>query len=526
VSDVVSPKAALSRRGFLAGTAGGVVAVALNGCGRSSVTGNAVRSSAPKHGGMAVITAGNDIAPPLIFSVNGNNLNFNRLVYNTLTDLDHRTLKPLPSLATKWTLSPDRRTYTLQLRDDVVYHSGRPFGPQDVIAAVGILKDPAHSTQFRRTAAVISDVSASGPHEVKLQLSHPINNLFDLFENMYITDHETVSEALAGKAFIGTGPFKFKSFTPQVATEVVKNPHYWKTGRPYLDGVKLMTIANANAVVSSLKSRQTNITMAVATSALPEFDHNPSFRVTQVDTNADSSFIGINTAVPPLNKKEVRQAIAYALDRTQMFKQAFRGTGQNTDLSWPQNSPAYQPDLVTHYEQNLQKARSLLQQAGVGGFQTEIAESFQNDPVALIAQANLRQIGIDAKIRTYVGGAQFFQKLVAGTFAGMFSNGHLFGNLQPSTLLNSALPYNAAHNSSNFNDPTYKELAQQIWSLPPGPQLQSAYRAITTLLLDEAFVLEINTGGDNYVTSNNFQGWKVNMFDYMNLDDAYLGDPG
>ncbi|MHB1533601.1 MAG: ABC transporter substrate-binding protein [Acidimicrobiales bacterium] len=516
----------LTRRQFLTAAGGGSLALVLAGCGSavrgSSTAGTAVSGGKPKRGGVAAVAQSNDISPPLLYSVNGANLGFSRLVYNTLTELDHKTLVPKPSLATSWTVSADRRTYTFQLRPGVKFHSGRPFGPQDVIANVRILQDPAHSSQLRQTAMVVSDMTASGANEVTLQLAHPINNLFDVLEVMFITDSETVPEALAGKAFNGTGPFVFKSFTPEVSTDLQRNPSYWKAGLPYLDGVTLPTIANADALVSSLKTKRTDISIAVQVQALPEFQHTPGYAVIQVDTNADSSYIGINTAVPPFDKKEVRQAIAYAIDRNRLFKQAFLDTGQMTDIPWPRNSPAYEAALVNHYEYNLKMAKSLLQQAGVGGFTTEIAVTYATDPDALTAQYNLQQIGIDAKIKTYLGGGAFFQHLAKGTFAGMWSSGHLFGNLHPATLVTAALPYNPLHNSSNYKDPTYAALAQQIWTLPPGTQLDAAYHSITQILLDEAFVLELNTGGDIYVTSSSFRNWGVNMFDYFDFDDAYL----
>ena len=493
----------------------------LMSCASAVNGGKSSKTPTPKAGGVAMVAIGADILPADVFSVNGQNITFTRMVFNTLTELDHKTLQPKPSLATSWDVSADGLTHTFQLRTDVKFHSARPFGPDDVIFAITNLQNPDRGSQLLRTAAVVTDMSASGANAVKLHLAHPVSNLFDLLETMYIIDKESLPDLLDGKNAVGTGPFKWQSWTPGTSLQLVKNTSYWKPNRPYLDGVTLLTIADPTALTDSIKTKQTNFSSNVGNAGLTELSKLPGYFVSTVDTFADDSYLGINTANPPFDKKEVRQAVGWALDRKRLLTQAFRNQCCDTAIPWPQQSPAYDASLANLYHHDLGKAKSLLNQAGVGPFTTEIAINVPNDPVAQIVQFNLSQIGITANPKLYAGGS-FFGTLRAGKFPGLWSSGHLFANMHPATLLTAALPFNSLHNSSNFHDPTYQQLVQQAWVATSDAELKTAYRAITKLLADEAFVLELNAGGDIYAGTDSFNGWTVNMYDYTNFDEAFL----
>ena len=480
----------------------------------------------PKRGGIAVVGKAADVVPSTVFSVNGQNIEMNRLIYNTLTELDHKTLQPKPALATAWTISEGGRVYTLELRNDVKFHDGRPFGPQDVIDNIKLRKDPARGSQLRNTASVIQDMHASG-NRLRLGLSLPILNLFDLFETMYIVDARTLPDILSGKNLNGTGPFMWQSWTPNASLKLTKNPHYWKKGLPYLDGVNLQVYGDAQALVAGIKTQESHITLNLDSPQIAEFLTDPNFFVKAVDTNADCNYIGINVASPPLDKAAVRQAIGWAIDRTALYKNAFGAAfgskfpaGVMQSIPWPKHSPAYDAKLAQHYTYNPARAKALLASAGVGPFATEIAVPNANNAVAQIVQSNLKDVGITAKIQQYTG-AQFFQKLQSASFPGLWTSGHLFANLHPATLVTSALPFNSVRNASNFNNPTYNALVQKIWTTTNPKELKTAYRNITNLLLASAFVLELNVFGDVYVGSK-LTDWGVNMFDYLDFDAAFL----
>lgn len=224
-----------SRRSTLRAAGGGTLLLGLGlaGC-RSAVSDSSSApqgaSAASQRGGVLNVAVNADFTPALLFAQSGQSLQ-HRLIYNTLTRYDDR-LRPKPELAASWTYAKDGRSITLRLRDDVTFHNGRKFSADDVIFAVKNLQNPVRAAQLRSTAATVTGFEKRGDHELVLKLAHPVNNLFDLFEFMIITDSETVEDAVTGKKLIGTGPFKLKKWSPGSGLSLTRNDRYWQAGRP------------------------------------------------------------------------------------------------------------------------------------------------------------------------------------------------------------------------------------------------------------------------------------------------------
>ena len=221
-------------------------------------------SAAPKRGGVVQIAQVPDVIPNGLFGQNFPNGAIGGLIYNTLTAYDHRTLAPRPQLAKSWDVAGDGTAITLQLRSDVKFHSGRPFTAEDVVFCIKNLQDPARGSQLRSTAAVITDLSTAGPGEVKLRLAHPVSNLFDLFELMFIVDRETLPDMLSGKNLVGTGAFTWKQWNPGDSLTLARNAAYWKPNRPYLDGVELRIIPQTQALLAALQAQQIQLALGLA----------------------------------------------------------------------------------------------------------------------------------------------------------------------------------------------------------------------------------------------------------------------
>ncbi|MDQ6900520.1 MAG: ABC transporter substrate-binding protein [Candidatus Dormibacteraeota bacterium] len=510
----------VSRRWVVKAGAAGTLFL-LTGC-TSAANSGAGTSSGPKKGGTLHMAQVPDIIPSGLFGQNFPNTAVGRLVYNTLTEYDHKTLKPNPSLATSWQLAGDGTSLTLELRKDVKFHSGRPFGPDDVIFSIQNIQDPKRASQLRSTAAVITDASGSGS-TVKLRLSHAASNLFDLFEIMFIVDKDTLPDMLSGKNLNGTGPFVWKQWNPGDSVALSKNPNYWKSGRPYLDGVELRIIPQAQSLLSSLQAQQTELALGLAPKDYVGLKNNPAFTTQVADTGDAAYYVGCNVKVPPFDRKEVRQAVAYAVDKERILKEVFSGVGNVTSIPWPKSSPAYTDAAATHYSYNPNKAKQILQSAGLTNVQAQLAFNSGSpplSPMAQIVQFNLQQIGITTQTVSY-DAAQFIQKLQAGTLPGLWVNVHGFSQLHPATLIVSAFPFNAAKNASNLNDPVYVDLANQAFRASEG-SAKAVYQKVTDYLLDQQFVIDSVISPGTFVSVNKFKNFTYNMFDYLDFDEAYL----
>ncbi len=517
----MSPRAssanAVTRRHFLMGVAG--AASSLAAC--QSAVRSATAPNGLRKGGIALVGVPSDVVPRTLFSVNGPAYAYARLFYNTLTELDHTTLRPIPALATSWELSKDSLEMSLQLRKDVIFHSGRPFGADDVIAAIKNVQDAARGSQLRSAALAISDLSASGTNTVRLRFAHPLSNIFDLFEVMWIADKDSIADTIAGKSFNGTGPFKLKSNVPGQSMIVSKNTSYWKSGRPYLDGVEVRVLPQAQAIVAALLAGQLHFTEKLIPSDVGSLRSNSSFVLAEADNHATNVYLGCNLAVPPMDNRLVRQAVAFGVNREAILKQM--GNGSATSIPWSKNSPAFDTKAAAHYAYNPQRAKELLKEAGVSNPSIEVgvAAEARFTAVAEIVQFNLQEAGFNAKLRGF-DVTDFFQRIQTGRTTATWVSGHNFSNLHPATLVTAALPYNAQRNSSNFKDAAYAELANNVWTSVSEADLKGSYKAITDYLVDQQFVVELINQGSFFVRSSQFNDVRSDMFGYVKYDDAFL----
>ncbi|MEK8142108.1 ABC transporter substrate-binding protein [Streptomyces sp. M10(2022)] len=473
-------------------------------------------------GGILSVAVNSDFTPGLLFSQSGQSFQ-HRLIYNTLTRYDDR-LSPKPELAASWKYAQDGRSITLRLRENVTFHSGRKFTADDVIFAVKNLQNPVRAAQLRSTAATVTGFEKRGDHELVLKLAHPVNNLFDLFEFMIITDPDTVEDALTGKKLIGTGPFRLKKWSPGSGLSLARYESYWQPGRPYLDGVELRVIPQADALISSLRSGQSQLSFQVPGKNLGVVKSDPRLTITDYDTGAGAVYLGVNTSVAPLNDRTVRQAIAWALDRDRLSRRRSAVTASpppplaqvlarlHRGPPHPLRSRPRQGPSAAEVRR-AQQARTPLLHIALPS-DTAIAESLQYD---------LKQVGIHVTLQP-TDGATAQKKLISQDMPALWSMGHGFAQVQPATLAVSAYPFNEAKNTSEYRSAHYTQVVREAWTKPGSGTAgaNALHEKISGILLDEAFIIDLVVRGQVQVASDRLHGATLNKFSYLNLDHAYL----
>lgn len=512
-----------SRRQVL-GAAALVVTSALAVSGCQSAVDSQSQASGPRKGGTLNIVQSADIAPSTFLSQNNPNFSIIRTVFNTLTAYNHHTLKPQPELATSWKESPDGTSITLKLRQGVTFHTGRPFTADDVIFTIKALQREDVPSQMKHDALAITRMQADDAHTVTLHLSHSVSNLFDMFEMMPIVDKNTFNDLLSGKKIIGTGPFEVVKYTPGSGVELKRNPHYWKKGRPYLDRINISVQSQSQSMLSSLRSGQSQLALDLAPLDTESVRNDPGFKVVATDADDAVYYVGSNVKVKPLDDKRVRQGIAWAIDRKRILNQALAGIGRTTSLPWAPFSPAFDQQKADTYSQDLGKAKKLIGEAGATGKSVNVVFNSgfaTNQAIAEIVQFDLKAAGLKAKL-VPLQAADFFTKLGTGDLPGLFVNVHGFGQLSPSTLVKGAFPFNADANSSNFDSGKYRSIAQQLWTPGSGAAAKAAYQSVNDFLLDQQFVSDLVVSSHTFTISTKLKGLQYNMYDYLDLDNAYL----
>lgn len=272
---------------------------------------------------------------------------FNQLQYDYLIDINAEG-NLAPSLATEWTISDDGLTYTLALREGVVFEDGTPFTSADVVysfnrlvevgsSIVGLLgqeqvgEDDEGNAIFEPTWSVAAD----GDTSVVFTLDQPnADFLFGVASrfSMIVQDGATDVNVIADGDdpyvnFLGTGPFVLTDFQAEQSATFVANENYWLEGAPMLDGIELIFFDDDQSILDALRSGVLDYIIKVPDDLLDTLDSVETATVQEQPTNThpvirlrvDEGSIGEDV--------RVRQAFKFATDRELLNLDALNGAG-------------------------------------------------------------------------------------------------------------------------------------------------------------------------------------------------------
>src|ERR1700693_4184173 len=179
---------------------------------------------------------------------------FNNLVVFDPKQKQNRLDNIVPDLAESWTLSEDGKDLTFKLRAGVKWHDGKPFTANDVKCTWDLLQGKAKE-KLRLNAREawwinLDHVTADNDTQATFHLKRPQPSFLALLASGFTPVYPChVSPAQMRQHPIGTGPFKFVEYKPNQSIKIVRNPDYWKPGRPYLDGIEWTIIPNRSTAV-------------------------------------------------------------------------------------------------------------------------------------------------------------------------------------------------------------------------------------------------------------------------------------
>jgi peptide/nickel transport system substrate-binding protein len=323
-------------------------------------------------------------------------------VYEGLVKLDSKG-KVVPLLAESWKVSASGRVYTFVLHKGVHFQNGDPLTASDVVYSFERVLEPPSKKPHPHAddMAPVRSIKAVNLTTVRIALKQRSNGWLYAMAGPagVILDQKAVA-TIATKP-IGTGPFSVSAFTPGYSVTLTKNPAYWGTPAG-VDTVTFRYYADPNAQVNAELAGDVDIIDNVlAPELVKQFTKDPSkYTLVQGLTNG-KVLLSMNNSRPPLNKKAVRQAINYAIDRRALIKTAYAGYGK---LIGTHASPAdpWFLDLANTYPYDPAKARKLLAQAG---YPNGFTVTLQVPPVgyatasSIFVQSALKQVGITVKLQ-------------------------------------------------------------------------------------------------------------------------------
>ncbi len=337
------------------------------------------------------------------------------LLHNGLFRLNER-LEIVPDLVDEFKFLPPTK-YRIRILSGVLFHDGSELTANDVQYTLASTREPSLASPFRGVMEEVKEIRVVDPLTLEITLQKPLSPFLSTLTMGIIPENAT-------DPAVGTGPFQLESFKPSEGATLRRNEKYFGV-TPKISKVFFKVVPDDNLRLLELKNHridllQNNVSPQLLTALKTQKD------LAMVATEGiNFTYLGFNLHQPPLDKPEVRKAIAHALDlpaiiEYRMAKMAHRATGLLAPVHW-----AYDPE-VRNYRYDPAQARQLLDQAGLpdpdgGGprsrFQLTYKTSTKRDRIGLarLISRYLKDVGIEIRILPYEWGT-LFHDINAGNF--------------------------------------------------------------------------------------------------------------
>jgi peptide/nickel transport system substrate-binding protein len=275
-----------------------------------------------------------------------------------------------PGLAVSAEPNKTATVWTLKLRDGVSWHDGKPFTSADVVYNFRSLwGDSAsnYSSAFLVGLVDFKNVRARGRLTVEVPLLVPVAefpSILGLFNFAVLQEGATAKSTAANP--IGTGPFKYQSFTPGRQSVFVANNDYWESGKPYVDKLVIdSSFTDNTAMLNALLSGDINLLISPTLSQARAQLASQDVQVLQSAAATQPYGFGMRVDAGPFADNRVRQAFKLLVDRQAIVNGALSGFGDVGNDLYGTHCKYFASDLKR--EQDVDKAKSLFKAAGVSG---------------------------------------------------------------------------------------------------------------------------------------------------------------
>lgn len=308
----------------------------------------------------------------------------------------------VPAVATSWHAQDDR-TWVFDLRDDVRFHNGDRVTAEDVKFSLERILDKKTASPWAANLSSIKDVEVMAANRVALHLHAPYAPLLTILSrNAQILSRRAVESGDAGRRPIGCGPFEFVEWVQGDHITLRRNQAYFRKGLPHLDEVRIRFMPANPSAVQAVRARELNYINGIPGNLVATVRDDDAFNFITSDNSGLPHMLAFNVNQPPVDDKLVRQAIAWAVDRDAIEKVGYFNSGQPGSQEVGRGSKWYTDNDPYTDGPDIEKAKQVLQQAGV---ETPLRIEFmltsaQPDFVRVgeIVRDQVKQIGIDIRL--------------------------------------------------------------------------------------------------------------------------------
>lgn len=420
-------------------------------------------------------------------------------IYDTLLYVDNNN-EVQPNAAESWEYSDDRKTLTLNLRDDLTFASGDSITADDVAATLERTRVTPGQQQSK--LANVESISASGDHTVVVSLTQPDPSLLNYFAQAtgVIADADTLEDESIALRPLESGPYVFADTTVDGSKYVLeRRDDYWNAEAFPFKTVTVTVIQDQTAIFNALQAGEINAGIVQAQQR--EQAEAAGFGISEVEATAALLLVLADRngeIAPALADVRVRQAINMAFDRQAFVDTLFSGVGRPTVQVFNPNGEAYDPKLDDTYEFDVDGAKDLLAEAGYpDGFSITMPSTVISGSFEPVVTQSLADIGITVNwepvppqnTASSVASRQYPAVL---WFAGLNTAGREIGDMYTPT---------AFLNPFGWQTPEFDELLAAANAETDDAARADIYKEISAYTVDEALNAPIAYIGTLWATA-------------------------
>ncbi|MFX0548599.1 ABC transporter substrate-binding protein [Hathewaya histolytica] len=439
-------------------------------------------------------------------------------------------------LAKDLKVSEDMLTYTLTLKDNLKWHDGQKITSDDIVYTVKTLLDKNQNIEARGNFVINNkDVQVAKKDDLTVEFKLP--QVYVPFEAAlgdfrpipkHIFEKEkSIEKAEASTAKpVGSGPFKFKEWKKgEMLTFERFNDYHG--GKPNLDKLVFRISADTNSTSAAFENGEITTTYLTDENYL-KYSKDQKFNTYTFDEGM-VNYIVFNMKNPLLAKKEVRQAISYALNKDELLK-ADSGTTELTKKAssvMPPSTKFYTED-VEKYDHNIEKAKELMKKAGVSKGKLKFMYTTSKETskkIVLVVQEQLKAIGIDVEA-VGIDDQSFFAKLMGEKERDydLIMNGYVMGD-EPSAY-GEVYSSKASFNASQYLNKDLDKLFDDAKIEKNEAKRKEMYEKIQKTIAEDAPVYTLDYSISKVATDKKLGGVKeaklVPIYMFEDLSKLYF----